>query len=213
MTISRPTDITICAAETVEGNDSGPESSKFPTRVDLSKSVTHWDRRTKIKRVIWDWFLKPVFLLLPRPCSRERIALLRLMGAQIGDHCLIEAGVNVLMPWNLHLAPSVAIGRQVEIYNYALVEVDTMTVISQYSYLCTGTHDYTHPHMPLIWKPIHVGSECWVAAGVFIAPGVVIGSGSVIGARSVVTKSMPDWMVCAGNPCKSLKPRVLREAE
>lgn len=181
-------------------------------RVDLSKSVTHWDRRIKVKRVLWEWFLKPLFLALPRPFSNVRIAILRLMGAQIGDRCLIDPGVNVLMPWNLHLASSVAIGRQVEIYNYAPVEIGTMTVISQYTYLCTGTHDYTHPHMPLTWKPIRIGSECWLAAGVFVAPGVTVGDGAVVGARSVVTKNVPPWMVCAGNPCRPLKPRVIREA-
>jgi putative colanic acid biosynthesis acetyltransferase WcaF len=63
--------------------------------------------------------------------------------------------------------------------------------------------------MPLIWAPITVGAECWVAAGAFIAPGVDIGDGAVIGARSVVTKTMPAWMVCAGNPCRPLKPRVI----
>lgn len=180
-----------------------------PLRVDLSKSVTRWDRRTKLKRALWDWLLKPVFRALPRPCSRQRVALLRLMGARIGEKCLIEPGVDVLMPWNLRLAASVAIGRQVEIYNYAPVEIGTMTVISQYTYLCTGTHDHAHPHMPLVWQPIRVGSECWIAAGVFVAPGVTVGDGAVVGARSVVTRDVPPWMVCAGNPCRPLKPRVI----
>lgn len=180
-------------------------------RIDLSRSVTQWDRAVKIKRVCWEWLLKPIFMALPRPCSRQRIALLRLMGAEIGTDCLIEPRVDVLMPWNLRLASFVAIGRQVEIYNYALVTIGTMTVVSQYAYLCTGSHDYTHPHMPLIWKPITIGSECWVAAGVFVAPGVTVGSGTVIGAHSVVTKDMPAWTVCAGNPCRALKPRLLQE--
>jgi acetyltransferase-like isoleucine patch superfamily enzyme len=26
----------------------------------------------------------------------------------------------------------------------------------------------------------------------------------------VVTRSMPPWMVCAGNPCRPLKPRVIK---
>ena len=105
----------------------------------------------------------------------------------------------------------VVLGRNVEIYNYAHVKISDMTVVSQRSYLCTGSHDYTHPHMPLIWKPIIIGSECWIASEVFIAPGVEIGNGTVIGARSVVTKSMPEWMVCAGNPCKPIKPRTIHE--
>jgi hypothetical protein len=80
---------------------------------------------------------------------------------------------------------------------------------AQYSYLCTGSHDYEHPHMPLTWAPIDIGSECWVASGVFVGPGIEIGNGTVVGACSVVTKSMPEWMVCVGNPCRPLKPRVI----
>ena len=60
--------------------------------------------------------------------------------------------------------------------------------------------------------PITIGESVWVAAGAFVAPGVTIGAGAVIGARSVVTKDMPDWTVCAGNPCRPLKPRVLRDS-
>lgn len=179
-------------------------------KIDLTKSTTSWSLAFKIKRGIWQWICSPIFLILPRPANRSRIGLLRLMGAKIGHTCLIEPRVRVLMPWNLELGDFVVLGYDVEIYNYALVKIDDMTVISQRCYLCTGSHDYTHPYMPLIWKPIIIGSECWVAAESFLAPGVVIGNGSVIGARSVVTKIMPEWMVCAGNPCKPIKPRTIK---
>lgn len=180
-------------------------------RVNLTKSTTNWDTRTKIKRAIWQLAIKPIFMLSPRPANSFRVFLLRLMGAKIGHCCLIEPKVNVLMPWNLALSAYVAIGREVNIYNYAPISIGSMTVISQFSFLCTGSHDYSHPFMPFIWAPINIGSECWVAADVFVAPGVTIGNGSVIGARSVVTKDIPEWMVCAGNPCKAMKKRVLRE--
>ena len=189
------------------------ETPPRPLRTDLSKSTTQWDRRTKIRRLVWEFLVRPLFRALPRRCSGQRIALLRLMGARIGDRCLVEPGVDVLMPWNLSLAPFVALGAGVEVYNYAPVEIGTMTVISQYVFLCTGTHDYTHPHFPLIWKPITVGSECWIAAGVFVGPGVNVGDGAVVGARSVVTKDVPPWMVCAGQPCKPIKPREIRDLE
>jgi hypothetical protein len=29
----------------------------------------------------------------------------------------------------------------------------------------------------------------------------------------VVTSPMPPWMVCAGNPCRALKPRVIKPVE
>ncbi|MBP6007894.1 MAG: WcaF family extracellular polysaccharide biosynthesis acetyltransferase [Rhodoferax sp.] len=180
-------------------------------RVDLTKSTTIWPLRLKIRRALWQIIFRPLFYVLPTSANLLRIILLRLMGANVGHTCLIEPMVKILMPWNLEMGNYVVLGRNVEIYNYAHVKISDMTVVSQRSYLCTGSHDYTHPHMPLIWKPIIIGSECWIASEVFIAPGVEIGNGTVIGARSVVTKSMPEWMVCAGNPCKPIKPRTIHE--
>ena len=55
-------------------------------------------------------------------------------------------------------------------------------------------------------KPVHIGENVWVGAGVTIVPGVSIGKDSVIGACSVVVKDIPDNVVAVGNPC-----RVLRE--
>jgi maltose O-acetyltransferase len=55
-------------------------------------------------------------------------------------------------------------------------------------------------------KPITIGSDVWVGGGAVICPGVTIGSKTVIGAGSVVTRSIPDGVFAAGNPC-----RVVRE--
>ena len=55
-------------------------------------------------------------------------------------------------------------------------------------------------------KPIDIGSDVWVGGGAIILPGVTIGSRTVIGAGSVVTRSIPDGVFAAGNPC-----RVIRE--
>ncbi len=181
-----------------------------PLEVDLTQSVSPFSWRQKFYRGLWAHGAEPLVRWLPRWASVLRIAALRMFGATIGPSCLIERGVKVLIPTNLNLVGFVAIGRDVEFYNYAPVKVGRMSVISQYSYLCTGSHDYTSPHMPLVWKPIEVGSQCWVAAGAFLAPGVTIGDGAVVAARSVVTKSLPAWTVCGGHPCVPIKPRVLR---
>jgi len=61
----------------------------------------------------------------------------------------------------------------------------------------------------LLTAPITVEDNVWLAADVFVHPGVTIGEGAVIGARSVVVKDMPAWTVCAGHPCKPIKPRVI----
>lgn len=59
---------------------------------------------------------------------------------------------------------------------------------------------------PCFAKPVVIKNNVWLGAGVTVCPGVTIGENTVIGAGSVVTKSIPDNVVAAGNPC-----RVIRE--
>lgn len=54
-------------------------------------------------------------------------------------------------------------------------------------------------------KPIKISDDVWIGANCVITAGVTIGKHVVIGAGSVVTKSIPDYVVAAGNPAKILK--------
>jgi len=189
-----------------------PTASDVP-EIDLRKSNTHWPLRTRLMRGLWNLCHFLLFRPTPRRLGNPwRLWLLRRFGAVIHGEALILPSCRILIPAHLEIHDGSAIGDGVEIYNYGQVTIGRMTVVSQYTYLCTGSHDYTRPDMPLIWAPITIGDNVWVAANVFVGPGVTIGAGAVIGACSVVTKEMPPWMVCAGNPCRPLKPRVLRES-
>jgi acetyltransferase-like isoleucine patch superfamily enzyme len=187
-----------------------PAHAAGSQRIDLYKVQSTTPLKIKLLRALWHCFQLPFFEHTPRMLSPFRILLLRLFGAKIGPDCQIDCGVKIWIPWNLKMGARSAIGFNAEVYNFAPVEIGDHVVVSQRSYLCTATHDHAHPHFPLISAPIAIGSQAWVAAGVFIAPGVTIGEGAVIGACSVVTHSMPPWMVCAGNPCRPLKPRVIK---
>jgi maltose O-acetyltransferase len=51
-------------------------------------------------------------------------------------------------------------------------------------------------------KPVTIGNNVWIGAGVTICPGVTIGRDSVIGAGSVVVKDIPEDCIAVGNPCR-----------
>ena len=57
-----------------------------------------------------------------------------------------------------------------------------------------------------IAKPITVGDNVWIGAGVTVLAGVSIGENSVIGAGSVVTRSIPPNVIAVGVPCRVIRP-------
>lgn len=146
-----------------------------------------------------------------RPMYTWRRWVLRLYGAKLGDHVCIQRSVRIEFPWNLEMGRYSSIGEQSWIYNLGKIHIGEFATISHRAVLCTGTHDYTRPEMPLVTKPIDIGKGAFIFAEAFVAPGIKIGDYAVIGARSVVVKDMPEGMVCAGHPCKPLKPRLPSE--
>ena len=102
------------------------------------------------------------------------------------------------------------VAPDVDCYCVALIKIGAHATVSQYSYLCTATHDIENPAMPLVTAPIVIGNGAWVAADVFVGPGVTIGEGTVVGARSSVFKDVAPWIVAAGNPARELRKRELK---
>jgi len=60
---------------------------------------------------------------------------------------------------------------------------------------------------------IIIQDDVWVGARAIILSGVTVGEGSIIGAGSIVTKNIPYYYICAGNPCKPIKPRFNNKAD
>ena len=157
-------------------------------------------------RQVWNvvWLL--LFRPSPRPFHGWRRLLLRAFGATVEPDVHIYAGARVWAPWNLVVRRAAAIADGAEVYNPSVVQVGESAVVSQGAYLCGASHDYRSTAFPLISAPITIGAHAWIAARAIVQMGITIGEGCVIGAGSVVTKDMPAWTVCAGVPCRAIRP-------
>ena len=156
-------------------------------------------------RTLWALIYVVLFRSSPRPLHGWRRFLLRCFGASIGRGSRVYPKARVWAPWNLTLGAVVGVADDVEIYNPAPISVGDYAVISQGAYLCAASHDYRLWQFPLVARPISIGSHAWVAARAIVQMGVTLGDGCVVGCGSVVTRSLPAWSVCAGNPCRILK--------
>jgi putative colanic acid biosynthesis acetyltransferase WcaF len=99
------------------------------------------------------------------------------------------------------------LGEDVDCYCVDKICIGAYSTVSQYSFLCSASHDYTKASMPLITAPITIGQKVWIAADVFIGPGVHIGDGAVISARSSAFTDSPGWVVAAGTPAVPKRER------
>jgi putative colanic acid biosynthesis acetyltransferase WcaF len=139
--------------------------------------------------------------------------LLRRFGARIGKKVLIRPTVEITYPWKVTIGDWSWIGDDVTLYSLDEIYVGDNSVISQHTYICAGSHDYTKSTFDIFGSAVRIESEVWIAARCFVAPGVHVGKGAVVGACSVVLSDVPEMMLCAGYPAQSAKPRTMRQSQ
>jgi putative colanic acid biosynthesis acetyltransferase WcaF len=166
----------------------------------------------RLMRALWNCVYWTAYRWVPRFFNGWHRGALRLFGAKVGAAVLIYPSALIECPWNLILADYCVIGAGARLYALGTISIGEHAVVSQRAHLCAGSHDYHDPHMSLMRPPITIGHGVWVCTEAFIGPGVRVGDRTVVGARSVVTSDLPEDMVCAGNPCRPIKRRIMRDA-
>ena len=145
----------------------------------------------------------------PKPFNGWRLIWLKLFGAKISGRPFVHQRARIEVPWNLTMQDRSCLGDRANAYSLGEIELKERCTIAQEVYLCTGTHKFDDANLPLQTAKITVGADAFVCARAFVLPGINIGAGTVVGACSVVTEDLPEWMYCAGNPCKSIRPRKM----
>ncbi len=165
----------------------------------------------KVYRLLWTLIWALLCRWLPRSMgSNWKRFILNLFGAKIEKGAIVYSGAKIYCPYNLIMKRGACLDMGVNCYNVSTIILEEDAVVSQGTFLCTASHDYTDPRHPLIGSPITLCKRSWVAAQAFIGVGVTVGEGAVVGARTAVFKNVEPWTVIGGNPAKYIKNRVLQ---
>lgn len=160
-------------------------------------------------------------------CALERddmavlTASLRALVGRMGQRALIVPPFHVDFGVHIHLGEFVFINSGATILDCNYVTFGERVVVGPNAQFLAAGHPIKSSERIIPWvdgplpyqavtiaKPITIGDDCWIGAGVIVLGGVSIGNGTTIGAGSVVTKDIPAGVVAAGNPC-----RVIREID
>ena len=153
----------------------------------------------------------------PRRLMEKRAQMLTKLFAEVGEGCYIES--PYFANWgghHVHLGRNVYANAGLKLVDDTHIYIGDYTMLGPNVVLATAGHpiDPDLRRQGLQYnKPVRIGKNCWLGAGVIVMPGVTIGDNTVIGAGSVVTKDIPSGVVAVGNPCRILREVGQRDKE
>jgi len=144
-----------------------------------------------------------------------------------GRHVNVEPRANFYTGWEIELGDYSSLGIGCRVPFDLKVGRDVM--MGPDVLIIGENHQFDRTDLPMRlqgfteYPPVRIEDDVWIGARVIILPGLKIGRGAIIGAGAVVTRDVPPYAVCAGNPARVIKFRtgasdampalVTREAE
>lgn len=179
-----------------------PDSSDVPVinLADAPGEQAAWDRP---KAVIYCWaIVELMFVTNPWQISSTlRVWLLRLFGADMGRDVIFRPRTRVKFPWKLHVGDRSWIGEGVWFHNQDHIYVGHDVVISQETFLTTGSHAHRRD-MALVTRPIHIDPGAWITSRCVILGGAHIGRSALVKPASVVSNDISPNSVVEGQPAR-----------
>lgn len=158
--------------------------------------------REKAKEVLYDYNR-----LRPSQQS-EKTQLLKSFLGKTGENLIVEPPFACDYGYNIEVGENFYANVNLVILDGAKVCIGDNAFIAPNVGIYTAGHplDAEERNQGLEYaRPVTIGHNVWIGAGVSILPGVTIGNNAVIGAGSVVTKDIPDSVLAVGNPCRVVK--------
>ncbi|NPC97284.1 acetyltransferase [Nocardioides sp. zg-DK7169] len=166
-------------------------SSDVPV-IDLSKapgSRESWDRPLWVVAL---WSLCEIVFVTNsyQLSSALRVWVLRKFGAQIGQGVIMRPGLKVRFPWKLTVGDRCWIGERVWLHNQDQLTIGHDAVVSQDSFVTTGTHAFKRD-MALLTRPVVIEEGAWVTSRCMVLGGSQIGRSALILPNTVVKGTVP----------------------
>ena len=148
----------------------------------------------------------------------------------ISKKCSIYGAQNISIGSNVRIDDFCILSGKIQIGNYVHIAAGVMLFGGDYGIILedfvgissrcavyAASDDYsggalTNPTIPDKFRKV-TGGTVWfkrhslVGSGCTVLPNVLVGEGTSIGSMSLVNKSLDDWGICIGIPCKRIKER------
>ncbi|MBQ7718037.1 MAG: sugar O-acetyltransferase [Clostridia bacterium] len=129
--------------------------------------------------------------------------------AECGDYCCIELPFRAT--WggkNVHFGTGIYANYNLTLIDDGNIYVGNRVLFAPNVTVTTANHplDPTLRRYEMQYnRDVYIGENVWIGAGAVILAGVHIGKNSVIGAGSVVTRDVPESVLAAGTPCRTIR--------
>jgi putative colanic acid biosynthesis acetyltransferase WcaF len=163
--------------------------------VDLNEVPPFDDPRARPAwRVVLWWVVQRLLVTNSlQPSSALRARVLRAFGAEIGADVIIRPRVRIRFPWNLTVGDRCWLGEGVWISNRDRVVLGSDVVLSQETFVTTGSHD--RRHMGVVTSPVVVEDGAWVTTRCIVLRGVRVGRSAIVTPNTVVDRDVPPGAV------------------
>lgn len=148
---------------------------------------------------------------MPYEATAGRVALLRRIIGSAGSNFVIEPSFWCDYGYNITLGENFYANHNLVILDAAPVVFGDNVFIGPDCCFTTAGHplEVELRNKGLEYaRPITVGNNVWIGAGVTVLLGVTIGDNVTIGAGSVVNRDIPPGCVAVGVPCRPIKKDI-----
>lgn len=146
--------------------------------------------------------------------SKERELILRKLLKSVGEGVHFERTFRCEFGYNISIGNNFYANFDCIMLDGGGIEIGDNVLFGPRVGIYTSNHAanaWERTHGACYAKPVKIGNNVWIGAGVHINQGVTIGDNTIVGSGSVITKDIPANVIAAGVPCKVI--RQITEAD